>query len=931
MSSAKVAALPAHALKVGVRLLDHLHLEELLDEREGWFLFLADNQALSEFVLLAIAESEDALAACLAGPGQGNVARKSTFGSWHIAEIELDEAHLWLFRDKLLRMPQRSVRGTLPSTSGLVERQLDEGTLFNERYYIEGWLGQGGMGEVYRAEDRTFQRPVAIKVVRVQASPEGGDHEQAKRRLLNESRVVAALKHPNIVEIYDAGECDGLPYLALELCGDGSNLRSAMKTEATREERLQWLSQIAEALAYAHEHGIVHRDVKPENVLLTSDKRAKVADFGIAKALQTERLQDDTTFGIVGTPRYMAPEQLLGHRLDARVDQFAWGIMAYELLTGVHPRARELASLQQGDTAAGLPPHLRRVLSRATANDPGARYPNFRKLLAELHRPSCIVARRCLTVGVAVLAGAVGLCHMATWLKAGGPTSTQPPMASAIVHAAAAPKSEAEGLLEQGIQLWADASRERAWTLFARAAELEPNNARARLLSLAASEDINPGVHDDAPVALALRGQLAPSEAALLQALNPLVEQPPDVAASTQRIDELARTYPEDPVVRLARAQHYIRSRQTQGAMDLAASLGNTSTGFWVGAQAQMQLGDVAEGRRLLEQCIASSPSAMDCLKWLSFLDAADGRCELAEEAARKLIAKDSSNPFSYYLLANAVFGRTKSTEAARGILQAQLEQTSASQRPLRKATLEFDLHVYDGDFAGADRELRLRQSATTSPDANYRGMPLIYRVEMELELGRREEARRAAREFSYRSEAWLPNAYMDTGIDSARLLYSSALISRAEFRLARDKAIAKQMERGARFSSPGNRWFDDYVEGVLDATDAEEAIAVMPANHVIDLLDRDAYVDARLGHMYLLAGRFGEAIPLLNHAVSSCTVLIKPMTYVHALLWLGEALDQTGDHAGACKMYTKVVERWGREPRSVTVRRARAKLSTCQ
>ncbi|WP_394832989.1 protein kinase [Pendulispora rubella] len=935
MSSAKVAILPADALKVGVRILDHLHLEELLDEREGWHLFLADNQALSEFVLLAIAESTDALAACLAGPGQGRVARETTFGSWHIAEVELDEAHLWLFRDKLLRTPRGSMRGTLPSTSGLVERQLEEGSVFNGRYHIERWLGQGGMGEVYRAADGTFQRPVAIKVVRVDASAEGGDHEQAKRRLLNESRMVATLKHPNIVEIYDAGECDGLPYLALELCGDGGNLRSAMKTEASQEERLQWLSQIAEALAYAHEHGIVHRDVKPENVLLTDDKRVKVADFGIAKALRTERLQDDTTFGIVGTPRYMAPEQLLGHRLDARADQYAWGVMAYEVLTGVHPRMRDLASFQKGDsvvTGASLPPYLRRVLQRATANDPCARYPNFRKLLAELHRPPCIVARRWLAAGVAVLAAAGALCSMGARMKGGGPTSTQPPIASAVAQvAAAAPKSEAEGLLEQGIQFWADGSSMRARALFTRAAQLEPNNGRAHLLSLAVSASINPGLQDDASVAFALRGQFAPSEATLLQALNPLVEHPPDVATSTQRIEELASTYPDDPVVRLARAQHYVRSRETHRALNFAASLGNNSTAFWLGARAQLQLGDVAEARSLLEQCIASSPSAMDCLTWLTFLEAADGRCERSEETARKLIAKDSSNPFPYYSLANAVFGRTKSTEAARGILQARLEHTSPSKRPALQATLEFDLHVYDGDFTGADRELGVRQSSTTSSDANFRGMPLIYRVEMELELGRLQEARRAAREFVYRSEAWIPNAFMDTNIDGARLLYLTSQVSRAEFRLVREKFIAKQDERGPHFSSPANRWFDDYVEAVLDATDAKEAIAAMPADHVMDILDRDAYADARLGHVYLLAGRLGEAIPLLNRAVSSCTILMKPLTHVQALLWLGEALDQTGDHGGACKMYTKVVERWGREPRSVTARRARAKLSSCR
>ena len=219
---------------------------------------------------------------------------------------------------------------------------LEPGVKF-ERYTIEALLGQGGMGRVYRAEDGRLGRRVALKVISERlASPE------ASARLVREARAAAALDHPNAVAVFDVGEHEGVPYIVMELV-DGRTLREAMgDVGATLSARVGWLADAGRALAAAHRKGLVHRDVKPENVMLRHDGVVKVLDFGIARRdsvavdpaapTQTSALPTLTLEGIkVGTPLYMAPEQIRGDPLDGRADQFSWGVVAYEMLAGRLP------------------------------------------------------------------------------------------------------------------------------------------------------------------------------------------------------------------------------------------------------------------------------------------------------------------------------------------------------------------------------------------------------------------------------------------------------------------------------------------------------------------------------------------------------------------------------------------------------------------
>jgi TolB-like protein len=255
-------------------------------------------------------------------------------------------------------------------------------------YTIIGPLGSGGMGVVYRAHDARLQRDVAIKVLPLDRLADAA----AMARIVRESRLVAALEHPSIITIHDVGEEDGQFYLVTELI-EGETLRARLQRGGLAlREVLDVTTAIAAALDAAHARGVVHRDLKPENVMITVSGAVKVLDFGVAKFVApagaaTEAAQTALTNqgGIVGTPAYMAPEQLEGRDVDHRADQFALGVLIYEMLTGVRPFAgattAELsASILRDEprhlsaVRADVPVPLARIVTRCLAKDPNGRY-----------------------------------------------------------------------------------------------------------------------------------------------------------------------------------------------------------------------------------------------------------------------------------------------------------------------------------------------------------------------------------------------------------------------------------------------------------------------------------------------------------------------------------------------------------------------------
>ncbi len=317
----------------------------------------------------------------------------------------------------------------LPLRTDVLERGATLG-----RYVILDRIGSGGMGVVYSAYDPELDRKVALKLLRPDRCGSAG--EAGRLRLLREAQAIARLSHPNVVQVYDAGSFGDRVFVAMELV-EGRTLRRWLE-----EERPSWREALGRfvlagrGLAAAHAAGLVHRDFKPDNVLLGSDGRVRVVDFGLARpAGKPEAVAEEnsptgsggilasplTQGGVaLGTPAYMAPEQLRGDATDARTDQFSFCISLYEALFGERPfpghEPREIAQAvlrgavrepPAGARVPGVPGHLRAALLRGLRADPRERYPSMESLLQDLERDPAAIRRRWLAAaGILLVAAA---------------------------------------------------------------------------------------------------------------------------------------------------------------------------------------------------------------------------------------------------------------------------------------------------------------------------------------------------------------------------------------------------------------------------------------------------------------------------------------------------------------------------------------------
>ena len=277
-------------------------------------------------------------------------------------------------------MSEATARSTGPLT----------GTLLSARYRLDAKLGSGGMSTVYLARDETLERWIAVKVLHREISDEPDQLERFRR----EARAVAQLSHPNVVAVIDAGEDGGRPYIVFEYV-EGETLKDRIERmgQLPVDEAAAYGIEIGRGLAAAHARMLIHRDIKPQNVLIDTEGRAKVTDFGIARSLESDGLTK--TGRVLGTTDYVSPEQAMGHDVDARSDIYSLGVLLFEMLTGDLPfKADTIVGVAMKHVNEGMPDvqarrpetssALAAVIDRSTEKEPKRRYADMLEMLADL-------------------------------------------------------------------------------------------------------------------------------------------------------------------------------------------------------------------------------------------------------------------------------------------------------------------------------------------------------------------------------------------------------------------------------------------------------------------------------------------------------------------------------------------------------------------
>jgi eukaryotic-like serine/threonine-protein kinase len=846
-----------------------------------------------------------------------------------------------------------------------------------DRYVIEGLLGEGGMGRVYRAVDTKLQRRVALKVVRKEAL--ANPQSQGPARLLREARAAAALDHPSAVAVFDVGEFDGTPYIAMELV-DGRPLRALVgDASIALPRRLAWLAEIARVLAAAHARGIVHRDVKPDNVIIRRDDTLKVLDFGIARRINTptdahaattpNELMTLTEEGRrVGTPLYMAPEQISAGAVDGRTDQFAWGVLAWELIAGLSPWGqRDLIGLVSeilnvdppspssvGELGAGLPAAWPPVIARAMRKRPAERFASMNELLAALggQAPSLPPRRRRSTAAVVAATVVLGVLIVAAGVtgvlvgRARRPRPAPAPMATLPVPLTSLPlprssNSAAVAAYRDGIGRLRDGAAQVARADFEEAVALDPTLAAAHLRIALETASSSPTVaREHYQRALANRDKLDERDRELADAIAPhVLSVPPDVDEWQRRMQALVARRPGDAELQLRLGLLYSdRGRFADAVAAFDRALGadpEFGWALWGKGIAAAYLGDFDAARAAYDGCLRVNPAATSCMFGRMELAVDLGDCATHERMARALIAAHPDGAEGSAILARALAARGRKPELIRQTLEQGWRRLDADERARTEPADRLALDSLGGDFADAERQAaRLDGALGGVVDETPHADLALALADVLEESGRLRRAGEVARDFLARREAWtrsLTNEDYGIAKDAELRLvaveHRAGLVSDEAFEAARAQWLdgwSHRLEGDYR----GFLWLHGWADVTTDAATARSALEAAARYPKVAPFHPVTLADAEVGRVYLLAGRAVDALPWLRRATANCGAFDHPIRHTRAFLLLGDALAASGDRRGACRAWRRVVERWGAaRPASISARQATARL----
>jgi serine/threonine-protein kinase len=878
-----------------------------------------------------------------------------------------------------------------------------EGEAF-DRYRIESVLGEGGMGVVYKAFDPRLNRRVALKVVRpprFATADEGQELEgatEATARLLREARVAASLSHPNAVAIFDVGEVNGEAFIAMELVS-GRSLRDYVgDAKIPMTMRLRWLHDVARVLATAHRAGLVHRDMKPENVMIRDDGDVKVLDFGIARRLARDPLTNDsgieaertlTRSGTaVGTPLYMAPEQIRGEPTDGRTDQFAWGVVAYELLAGkcpwrIHPtNYATLAAIVSEDppplraVAPDVPSAAVDVVTRALKKTPDQRFASMDGIVAALElivgassaklstrpapdpmlpflqtvdtgepMPFASAPRgRARFVWPAVLAAAVVTAGVVLALAVRRPsrTSAVPSSEPARVPASAA----AAASYAMGVEARRNGMSRVASEALRRTLELDPDFApallRLALIDFGTGDDLHEA-RDLFQRATVTKAALNEPDRALLDAMAPCVQAEEISQVRCQdKLRAAIERFPTEMALRVELADQQAFADDLEGAAATckAALAIDPSYLYFSGMLGQMQAyaGQFDQALATLDECTTMQPAATGCIDYRLWIRTQRGECEAVEADAKNWIAaapRDGGHWGPQHHLANAQIALGRPMEGVMETLAQEWARTPAADRASLEAQDRASLAVLNGDFAAAEASIdALEKLAASDPSEDPHATVASLRVQLLDEEGRTAEMGEVADAFLRRRAGWTA----DTRIDDWELAKDVTMrMNDALLRAGKITRVAYVAKRAAWAGKWGHTriapydWFSAYAYWPMTTADALEALGALPTTG-LPKFHPFVYPEGAMGRLHLLTGDVQGALPLLRHATTGCYAVEDPFTTVRAHLWLGEALEKSGDPkdtAPACDAYAFVAAHWGTaKPRSVTADAAKKRAT---
>jgi serine/threonine-protein kinase len=845
-----------------------------------------------------------------------------------------------------------------------------------DRYELGERISEGGMGVVLRARDTRLGRDVAVKIL---PRERVGD-ATARERLVREAKTAASIEHPAIVHVYDVGETDdGGAFLVMELV-KGASLRDAIAGGIAPAALVRHVVAVARALGAAHRAGLVHRDVKPENVMIRDDGRAVLLDFGLAKAaVSAAQLTGEGV--ILGTPAYLAPEQAEGRELDARVDQFALGVTAYEGLTGRLPwqgtsSAQMVAAILRDEPPPPsamnrhLPRELDAPLARAMAKRPAERFESIDAFADALEAVASKLAgvsaaalapteemasyepvTRARGRGLAVVAGAVAIA--ATALAARFVVTREPPPAAPAIDAATpaaasvyvltdapTPESqsvEARAAYRAGLQASRDGAAAQAFDAFQRAVTLDPTCAAAyvRLADMALGESDLGTARPALAKAMALRGTLPPRERDLLDVDEPLVlRTPPDMNEALRRVNAHIAAAPGDAEWRLMRAYVEMLGSDWRAAgadahrareLDPQFGLAFLVEGFALDA-----LGHDDEALATFDACVRAVGPQGTCLAQHAALLADRGDCDGLAADAESMIAAAPDVSVGYHYRRWALVAKGAPRETLAAATAQRTATITASIRAVKDVlSRESDAMAF-GDFDAVVRtahegERVLAEEKNLAPHAIH----ALALAEALVESGRGAEAARVATGYLRSRDLWIANGLdegpmTDTTPRLVAIARDGGALSEAEASAARD-AFVKRWTALDRAVDAGLRiWIAAYASAASTPAAAREALALMPDGGAGDVM-RD--MRASVGEVERLAGRLPEARALLERAVRACASGEVVVRQVRAALSLGETCEALDDAACACRAYASVLDRWGAaKPRSITAEKARAR-----